>query len=153
MKLGGLLHGKNRKQFLRFCMIGVLNTAVDYAVFSIASLFSWNIYLAQTCGYAAGVLNSYTLNRRWTFSTEKGFFSRELTRFIAVNLVSYAASIGALWLLADVWGINKYFAKILLIGVTLVINYALSRLWVFGDGNGEGGPDLAKGRNQDDRPQ
>lgn len=153
MKLGGLLHGKDGKQFLRFCAIGVLNTAVDYAVFSIVSLFSGNIYLAQTCGYAAGVLNSYTLNRRWTFSTEKGFFSRELTRFIVVNLISYAASLGALWLLADVLGINKYFAKILLIGVTLVINYALSRVWVFGDRNGEGGPDVAERRNQDDRPQ
>lgn len=151
MNLRGLLDGKNRKQFLRFSLIGVLNTAVDYAIFSAVSLFSQNIYLAQTCGYAAGVFNSYTLNRKWTFDTQKKFFSPELVRFIMVNLISYAASLGALWLLADVWGLNKYFAKILLVGVTLVINYVLNRIWVFG--GGEGGPDLAEKRNQDDRPQ
>jgi putative flippase GtrA len=151
MNLRGLIDGKNRKQFFRFALIGVLNTAVDYAIFSAVSLFSQNIYLAQTCGYAAGVFNSYTLNRKWTFDTQKKFFSPELVRFIVVNLVSYAASLGALWLLADVWGLNKYFAKILLVGVTLVINYVLNRIWVFG--GGEGGPDLAEKRNQDDRPQ
>jgi putative flippase GtrA len=129
----------------------VLNTAVDYAIFSAVGLFSQNIYLAQTCGYAAGVFNSYTLNRKCTFDTQKKFFSPELVRFIVVNLVSYAASLGALWLLADVWGLNKYFAKILLVGVTLVINYVLNRIRVFG--GGEGGPDLAEKRNQDDRPQ
>ncbi|HXK77592.1 MAG TPA: GtrA family protein [Oscillospiraceae bacterium] len=152
MNLRGLTDGKNRKQFIRFCLIGVLNTAVDYAVFSAVSLFSENIYLAQTCGYAAGVLNSYTLNRKWTFDTQGKFFSPEFVKFIVVNLVSYAASLGALWLLADVWGLNKYFAKILLVGVTLVINFVLNRIWVFG-GSGEGGPGVAEKRNQDDRPQ
>ena len=144
-----LFENEEFKKLVKFGVVGVLNTAVDYAVFTLAGLLSPNIYLAQSAGYCCGVLNSYCWNRRWTFRSEGRFLSAELVKFIIVNLATYLASLGALWLLADYLGINKYLAKLLLIGVTLVINFALSRLWVFGKGGGSHG----EGRNKDNSPE
>lgn len=136
-------------KLIKFGAVGVLNTAVDYGVFTLVGLLSPNIYLAQTAGYCCGVLNSYICNRKWTFKSSGRFLSTELVKFVIVNVITYLASMGALWLLADQWGINKYVAKLVLIGVTLVINFVLSRLWVFKEGGGGDGEGIDKEHSEE----
>lgn len=127
----GIFNNPRIKELFKFATVGVINTIVDYAVFTLVSLISPNIYLAQTMGYAFGVLCSYTLNSRWTFKSNGKFLGRELIKFLVVNLFSYLCSVGALWVLVDNLSVNKYIAKIMLIGVTFIVNYTLNRLWVF----------------------
>ena len=139
--LKNMLNKDELQKLIKFGAVGVINTLVDYAVFTLVGFLSPNVYLAQTAGYCCGVLNSYIWNRKWTFKSSGRFLGAELLKFVVVNTVTYLASLGALWLLVDNWNMNKYIAKILLIGVTLVINFTLSRLWVFregGDGDGKG---------------
>ena len=46
----------------RFAIVGVGNTLVDLAVFTLLAQFlEVNVYLAQVLGYSAGTLNSYIL--------------------------------------------------------------------------------------------
>ena len=57
-------------QFLKFALVGVLNTVVDFLVFQLFNLTLGWMYLAQVIGYCAGILNSYFWNSRWTFRKE-----------------------------------------------------------------------------------
>lgn len=58
----------------RFAIVGVGNTLVDLAVFTLLAQFlEVNVYLAQVLGYSAGTLNSYILNRSWTFRAGGAF--------------------------------------------------------------------------------
>lgn len=59
-------------QFVRFCLVGALNTLVDYGVF----VLSYNVifgrndsldFIAVGLGWCAGVVCSFICNSRWTF--------------------------------------------------------------------------------------
>ncbi|HPE16822.1 MAG TPA: GtrA family protein, partial [Oscillospiraceae bacterium] len=60
------LFNKYRPMVL-FGIIGCGNTLVDWGVYSILYRFTAILWLAQTVGYTAGLVNSYLLNRNLTF--------------------------------------------------------------------------------------
>jgi putative flippase GtrA len=76
-------------QFLRFGLVGVANTATSYIVIRLLAE-PLGVPAASAIGYAAGVVQSFVLNRFWTFSTTRprkdGRLGGEAVRFIAVNL-------------------------------------------------------------------
>ena len=77
-------------QFLRFGIVGVLNTATSYLVIR-GLAGAAGLPVASAVGYAAGVVQSFLLNRFWTFRTTRpggtARWAGEALRFVAVNLV------------------------------------------------------------------
>jgi len=120
------------KRIGKFAVTGVGNTLVDYAVYSVlAVLLGVNVYFAQFCGYTAGMLNSYFINRSWTFKTSDRFFSLQLVKFIISNLVTLVISMLLLKLFIDFAGLSTLLAKLPTVCITIAINFLLSRFWVF----------------------
>lgn len=124
-------------RILRFGTVGVLNTVVDFLVFSVLSGFLQIHYSAgQIAAYSAGTLNSFLLNKFWTFEKkrfENKETGRQFIKFISINLISLWATVKSLEYLIETIGMNLYIAKILIIIISLTINYLGSRLWVFRD--------------------
>lgn len=119
-------------KLVKFGITGVANTLVDYLVFTLlTALFGVNLYLAQVCSYSAGMLNSYLVNRSWTFRTKQKFFGGQLLRFIITNGAVLLLSIGLLKVFTEFWSWPVLFAKLAVVCVTLVVNFVISRLWVF----------------------
>ncbi|KAF5039910.1 GtrA-like protein [anaerobic digester metagenome] len=117
-------------RFIKFGLTGVMNTLVDYIVFLVLSYLGTNVYLSQVISYSCGMLNSYIVNRSWTFGSKKGFFSAQMIRFIVVNLSLLLLSLGVLWLGSRL-GYGKLVSKLGATAVTLVVGFAVNRLWVF----------------------
>ena len=127
-----LLHTLLDKKFIRFCITGGLNTLVDFGVYTLLTAAAGlNLYLAQCISYSAGILNSYIINRRWTFQTSQRFFSRELAGFLAVNAVILLVSVGLLYLLHNQLGLWHIAAKLATVAVTMVLGFVLNKLLVF----------------------
>ncbi len=118
-------------RMVKFGITGVANTLVDFIVYTVLAVpLGVNVYLSQFCGYAAGMLNSYLVNRSWTFQSRDRFFSGQLFRFLVTNL----AVLGVSMLLIKGFmavGFGKILAKLGATCITLVLNFVISRLWVF----------------------
>ena len=129
--------GKKLPELLKagkFAAVGVVNTLVDFLVFTVLAQFlQCNVYLSQVLGYSAGVVNSYVLNRSWTFRSRAGFFSPALVKFLVLSLCMILFSTGVLYLCVDVAGLPKLAGKVVATGVTMVVNFLISRFWVFGE--------------------
>lgn len=122
----------------RFAVVGVGNTLVDFGVFTLlAQALGVDPYLSQAAGYSAGTLNSYILNRSWTFRAGGRFFSPALARFLVLSLGMLGLSTGILYLAYGVMGLPKLLAKAIATGIVMVVNFLLSRFWVFGGEKGE----------------
>lgn len=130
------------KRLIKFGITGVANTLVDFIVFTILSQFLLiNVYVAQVFGYSAGILNSYIINRSWTFQTKNKFFSSEFLRFIFVNLVMLGISVLLLYLFNDIlemkqllifgkqWG--SLLAKLIATGIVMLLGFFVNRKFVF----------------------
>lgn len=82
------------KQISKFVVVGVINTGIDFAVLN-ALMFSMKIYsgkwliLFNSISFAAAVINSYFLNKYWTFKSQNTEDSKakEFSQFLIVSIV------------------------------------------------------------------
>ncbi|WP_280952789.1 GtrA family protein [Mesorhizobium sophorae] len=78
---------------LRFGAVGLLNTALGYAVILTGLALGLGDILANATGYAAGLVLGFFLNRQWTFTRVDGFRSGTLLRYGGVFLVAYSINL------------------------------------------------------------
>lgn len=118
-------------QFLRFCTVGLANTAVDFSVFIILTLGGVPYLLAQVISYSAGTANSFFLNRKWTFQVAGKTNIMEVVRFVVVNGLSLLMSSGMLFVLHHLYEGDLWLSKAAATAASVALNYIGSRTWVF----------------------
>ena len=121
---------KRSLEFMRFCLVGAVNTGVDFTVFTVLSYMGVLLLVAQCISYTCGVLNSFLLNRTWTFRG-RGQSARQLIRFLALNLGTLTITYGLLVYFHNSLAWPLLVCKLLATGASLGINYIGSRLWIF----------------------
>lgn len=119
------------KQLIKFSLVGVVNTAIDFVVFTLLTLTGLVPVLCNIISYSCGVINSYFLNRGWTFEKKGKNSISEFMKFVIVNLLSLGASTLVLYLLNDTYSINVYLSKLMATFASLVINFLGSKFVVF----------------------
>lgn len=121
------------KQFIKFNIVGILNTLVDLGVFALMTgPAHLGDTLAKTISYSCGVLNSYLWNSNWTFKSERKRTPREVLLFLLVNLVSYGASIAILYACREWLHIgNSTVRNLIATPISVVINFVGNKLFVF----------------------
>lgn len=122
------------KSFWRFAVVGCTNTFVDFAVFTILrEIFDVHYLWCQVAGYTIGTLNSFVLNKNWTFESKTSRFqtSMQFGKFIFVNLVSLGVSLIGLRILNGYYHLNVYIGKVAVTAIAQLINYSGYRFWVF----------------------
>ncbi|MDN4524627.1 GtrA family protein [Fictibacillus fluitans] len=125
--------GRNTAEITRFGSVGALNTLLDYSLFSLLAGSGMAYMAAQCISYSAGVLNSYFLNRTWTFKqTEKASFA-EFFRFMLTNGVTFLATSLVLWLFHEQGSLGVYSSKLGATVVGTMINFAGTKLLVFSE--------------------
>lgn len=116
----------------RFAAVGVANTLVDVGVFAALVAASVPVVAANAVGYAAGTLNSFVLNRVWTFRDLSGTgqgWGRQFAAFAGVNLAVLGLSTCVVWGLAPLLG--PVPAKLASVPCGFAAGYALTRVLVF----------------------
>ncbi|WJH34895.1 GtrA family protein [Paenibacillus sp. CC-CFT747] len=118
-------------QFIKFNLVGLLNTAIDFVVFSL--LVGLGVpYLASQCvSYGAGIVNSFLLNRSWTFRERQGARGAQAVRFLLLNAVTLGLSLLLLYAFKTGLGLHPMAAKVIVTIFTTLVNFAGSKLWVF----------------------
>jgi putative flippase GtrA len=130
-------------QFVRFGLVGCLNTTIDLLVLN-CLLQLWptqniaRLLLFNTIAYTFGALNSFVFNRYWTFQRTGRPKAREGARFLLITLAAIACNDLLLWLMSQVlhpahlnvtlWANTS---KVAAIGGTILVSYLGMRLWVF----------------------
>jgi putative flippase GtrA len=119
-------------RMVRFGLVGVANTGVDVALFTLLTHgFHWLVPLANVVSYSAGIMNSFFLNKYWTFrdATPLSRSLRPGFRFVVVNLLGLLISTLTVMLLA--LRFPPVIAKLVSVGVVFIWNYSLSNRFVF----------------------
>ncbi len=91
------------KQMLRFALAGGLNTLVDLLILNgLLWLFPTNssstLLAFNSLAYSIGAINSFLLNKYWTFGQKQRTTRAELARFTLVTMCGIAWSSAILWL-------------------------------------------------------
>jgi putative flippase GtrA len=134
----------------RFALVGCTNFVVSFTAFylsfnylpadmvaALAGLFGGGApthppqaAVANVIAYLAGMVNSFLLNRNWTFRAS-GNALPQAVRFAIVSLFSLTMSTLVTFALVDVLGLPSLAVWLPLTAVVVVVNYLGCKHWAF----------------------
>lgn len=118
-----LLKGDGFKEFIRFCIVGVIATVIHYGIYLL--LNQWiNVNVAYTLGYAISFCCNLILTAKFTFKKE--ITTKRTGGFILCHGVNYLLHM--LFLNLFLWiGISEQLAPIPVYCIVVPINFILVR--------------------------
>ncbi|HEX5852186.1 MAG TPA: GtrA family protein [Solirubrobacteraceae bacterium] len=118
-------------QLVKFGLVGVSNTALTFAVFTLLLKGFGVWYLAASAiGFAVGATNGFLLNRRWTFSEHVGD-SLTPVRWALVQGTGLGVNVALLYVLVDHVGLDELVGQAIATAVVTVSTFFVNRAWTF----------------------
>lgn len=120
------------QRWFRFGVTGGINTAIDLSVFALCRYgLEWGLLVSNTLAFTAAVINSFLMNKRWTFGDDRADHAlwSMAAKFLFFTLAGLGLANGSIWLAAQI--MPDFLAKCVSIVVTMIWNYATYRRFVF----------------------
>jgi len=117
-------------QFIKFSIVGLSNTAVNWAIYYALLFFGVYYLIAASVAFIVSVLNAYFWSSRFVFRTNKKNFS-QLAKIYSSYGFTFALSIAAMYVMVDIIGLSEYIAPLVTIFITVPLNFLLNKFWVF----------------------
>ena len=118
-------------RFIKFGMVGVINTLVNWIIFFILNALGMYYILANIIAYILGTVNSYLWNTLWVFKYKDKASTETTIKFIILNLIGLGLNTGILYVLVDLCNLNKFIGLVITSAIVMIINYIVNKLWVF----------------------
>jgi len=128
--------GLRQHPLARFVVVGCANFVVSFTAFYASYRFlpldesSGRAAVANVLAYAAGMINSFVLNRVWTFRAE-GQVAAHAFKFIVLNAATLVASTAIVFALVDRAGFAALAVWLPLTLGILTAHYLGMKHWAF----------------------
>ncbi len=128
-------------QILKFSIVGILNTAVDFGTLNFLISFSFfrkKFLIANTISVSLAIINSYLWNKYWTFplSSQKLAVIAQFPLFVLISLIGLLIQNGVLFFLTNFFLRKKTrlyfnFGKLIAVLVAMSWNFLAYKFLVF----------------------
>jgi putative flippase GtrA len=118
-------------QALRFCVVGLLGTVINLAVYgALVANAGVAPALAAIGGFTIAVTHNHLLNRVWTFGDRSTRYLPQGARFLGISLAALAVNLAVLRGLLTA-GVGHLPAQALGIGAATPVGFLANRAWTF----------------------
>lgn len=127
------------KEGFAYVSVAGLSAFSDWLVFTVMSLTmpGQDVVVAQATARLTGGLVAFILHRRWSFGHQQGLgLNVEARRFLTLYVFSFCVSIGTVFVLVDLFDVNRYWGKAFADGLCFVVNFLAMKFYVFAGGGG-----------------
>ena len=130
-------------QFVKFGLVGAMNTAVDYLTYLITLLiftrlhwFGEKAYLVSTVlGFVVSFFNMFFWNNKYVFKKgedeQRSALASLVKLFISYSVTGMIIRPVFIYILVDIIGCPETIAPIPILLITIPLNFILSKLWAF----------------------
>lgn len=125
---------KKYKEIIMYLIFGVLTTLVNIVSFYIMDKCNINLYVNNTIAWILSVLFAYITNKLFVFeskSLEPKVVIKEGLSFFGFRLISYFMDMFCIFIMVDIFSINKMISKIVGNVIVIIANYIFSKLFIF----------------------
>jgi len=120
------------KKFIKFGITGVINTLIDLLIYAfLCEIIILDPKISKIISQTIAIINSYIVNKNWTFQKRKNYNRSEIFKFLIINGGSLALNYLGMYIFYDNLGLNKYLCLIPIAIITIAINYFGNKLFVF----------------------
>lgn len=128
------------KEMIRYLITGVLTTLVNIIVYYLFNK-EWGMenLSANAIAWIISVLFAFVTNNLFVFVSEKGSPKEEvekLVKFFLARIFSFGIDEAGMFLFINILSFNNLLIKVLMNGIVIVINYILSKWFIFNKADG-----------------
>lgn len=123
-------------QFLKFGIVGVSNTIIDFSLLNLLHFaFKVPVLLANTISFNCAIMNSFVWNKYWTFQNKEKNIGSQFIQFVIISLIGLGINNGIMYLSVNFLGssaplqlnLSKIFASIF----SMTWNFLAYKKWAF----------------------
>jgi len=121
------------RQFMKFCIIGSTNVAIDFSIYFILTrLFKIYFIIANVGSFLCAITWSFYMNKRWTFRHAlSGDMKKKYIKFFIVNAIGVTLQTLILYILVTFGEMHDLLSKCIAIVLVTFWNFFASKYWVF----------------------
>lgn len=120
------------KQFMKFGIVGVINTILDYALYTLfVTIFDVHYLIANVLSFSIAVTNSFLLNRKWTFRQSGTNWRHEALKYAMVYASGLGIGEAMLYVFVGRMHLHELVGKAMIVAIVLFWNYVGIRFWAF----------------------
>jgi putative flippase GtrA len=127
---------KNLREGAAYISVAGLSAVSDWLVFAV---FSWllpavDVVFAQAIARLTGGVVAFALHKLWSFKNQEGQgLGTEAGRFLALYVFSFCVSVGTVYVLVDLLGLNRFASKAFADILCFCVNFLVMKFYVFAD--------------------
>jgi putative flippase GtrA len=108
--------------FVRFVLVGVINTLLTYIIYAAGLLF-FKYAIAYTISFMIGVVISYYLNTSFAFNSALSV--KKAIRFLSAYLLQYLFGLSILYIFVNLLGFSVFIAPVFVLCFSVPVTYLL----------------------------
>jgi putative flippase GtrA len=115
-------------EFIRYFIVGVVGTAVDWGIFYALAL-PLNVYyqLSLVASFSSGAVTNYILNKTFTFRCKSNKIFRQFSVFFSIATACLLLSIVFMFIFVDLMMLHKMVSRIITTFIILGIGYLMQK--------------------------
>ena len=117
-------------QFIKFGIVGLSNTAIGLGTYYLFLWLGFHYMLANVLSWVISVFNAFYWNSRYVFKTTGSWVTALLRTYISYGF-SFVVGAVALYVLVELCKISDVVAPLLVLVITIPLNFLLNKLWTF----------------------
>lgn len=122
------------RQFILFCGVGGLNTALSLLIILVLSEFMGLHYiLANVIGYAAGLISGFIMHKKITFRSQKSTRSvkNQALIFVIIFMIGYLSQLGLLMILVESIKLPNMPSQIMAWALYVALSFTGNKFFTF----------------------
>lgn len=122
------------KETISYLIFGILTTIVNFISYELCKLIGIGYEISTIIAWALAVVFAYITNKLFVFESKsfnKTLIFKELSTFVLSRLFSGICDFAFMLIAVGMYGMNDSIAKLLTNVFVVIINYILSKLFVF----------------------
>ena len=125
------------KEIILYLIFGVLTTLVGLLSYYLLTITIFNpnnaleLQIANIISWICAVLFAYITNRKYVFESKNKNKSKEIFKFVGSRIITLVLDMLIMGIGVSILGFNDKIIKIISQVVVIVLNYVLSKLFVF----------------------
>ena len=118
-------------RFIKFCLVGLLNTAISYVTYAVLTKLGLHYIAASVIAFFVSTTHAYLWNRGFVFGGAGKWWTELLKTYCSYGVTGLLLYNALLYLFTDILHFSPYISPLPVLLVTIPCNFLLNRYWTF----------------------
>lgn len=117
-------------QFIKFGIVGLSNTVIGLGSYYLFLYLGCHYMIANILSWILSVFNAFYWNSKYVFKTTNTWLKALLKTYVSYG-ISFIIGAILLYILVEIVNISDIIAPVLVLLITIPLNFILNKLWTF----------------------